>query len=237
VSLKFAQNQKGIVVGLYDIIGLFEPYSDAFDLAAFGNRRRIIDGHGRVFARPGKEGVRLSAVHVLARVEDDDIVERLHLERDPPGVVGPGASEDKLELDVARGLARPRVDGHGMTPVRLADEMTALIRGIDREDADKDVNGGEGVGQVVGERALILAVRAPGDRLLVGIEDVDKKCGNRGGKRGKEDEGEEKTEGLGGSAGMAEEAVDAKGREAAVAPAPGKRDRDGAGRRRSRRRR
>ena len=214
VPFKFRENQKGVIIGFDDIICLLEPYIVRLYIArrrkrsdSFPNGRFVIDGDGSVLVCPLEESVCFALVHVLFDVEDDDVVVDLHLECYPPCVVAPRPAEDELELDILAGPASVGVDRTGVTQVGGADEVSAFICCVDGEDADEEVNGGERVCEVMGERALFLTIRPPRPGSLVGGEDVVDEGSERVCKRDQEAKREEDSEWVGGDEGVLEEAL------------------------------
>lgn len=211
MTFEFAENDERVVVGLDDVVGLPEPDSNV--LVRCSSALAVVDGDRGVLGGPLEVLVRLALVHVLLDVEHDDVVEHLHLERDPARVRRPRSTEDELDLDVLPRSTGDRVDGLRVPRVGRPDHVASLVRRVDGEDADKDVDGGERVGEGVGEGALDLAVGAPGEGDLVVREDVDEERGEGCGKAGEEEEGEEDGEGLRRDPGLAKEGG-GEGREA-----------------------
>lgn len=182
------------MVGLDDVVGALEPDADLVARAVAP--APVVDRHRRVLAGPGEERVRLATVHVLLEVEHDNVVVQLHLVRDAARVPLLGAAEDELDLHVVSGSAGCGVDRLRVRDVGRADELAALERGVDGEDANKDVDGRERVGERVRERPLLLAELAPLERLLVRAEHMYEESRHRCGKAAEEQEREQDRERL-----------------------------------------
>ena len=121
--------------------------------------------------------MRLPSIHILLDVQDDDIVERFHFECDSSGVIRSRSTEDELDLDVLHRFAGTGIDRLRMSSVSRSNEMSSFVSGVDGEYTNKDVDGGERVGEGVGEGSLFLTECSPGERLFIGREDVDDECG------------------------------------------------------------
>lgn len=104
MTLELVKDEERVVVSLDDIVGSLEAGHQALVVCAILVVVRVWrskdDRHGRVLLCPLEEGVRLAPVHVLWQVEHDNVVVRLHLERDPASVRLARSTKDEFELDV-----------------------------------------------------------------------------------------------------------------------------------------
>jgi hypothetical protein len=210
VTLKLGEDDERVVVRLDDVIRLLEPDANlphSVDNASL-TRHRVVHRDGRVLARPLEVLERLPLVHVLLDIENDQVVEHLHFQRDPLCPLPPRPPEDELELDVLRRSTGSRVNGEGVFGVGEADGISTFGGGVDGEDADEDIDGFERVGEGVGEGSLFLTVLTPGRRFSIRREDIDEEGGEGGGEAAKEEEGEEYGEGLSGEPRLAKEGGD-----------------------------
>ncbi len=134
--------------------------------------------HRSILCRPHEECMRLAAVHVLGHIQHNKVIERFHLERDPPGMSLSWLANNELDLHIAGWHARVWIQWQSMCRVRAADQMASLVSAVDAKDAHKDVDGGKCVRICMWEGGLILAVRSPWHMLLIRIEDVDDELGD-----------------------------------------------------------
>ena len=154
MPLELRQNKERVVVGLDNVVCLLEAGIECLDIAArrvepadpLALWRLVVDGHGSVLVCPAEEGVRLALIHILLHVKYDNIVIRLHLERDAARVVLARATENELDLYVVSGPARVGVHRLGVAQVCRANEMPPLVCRIDAENAHEYVDRRERVG-------------------------------------------------------------------------------------------
>ena len=207
MTLELVEADESIIVGFDHVVCLFEADADLLDPVdhAALALARVVHRHGRVLGRPSKVLEGLALVHVLLDVEHDEVVEHFHLERDPFGPFRSRPADDKFELHVVRRTTGTRIDRFRVFAEREADRVPAVGGSIDGEDADKDVDGLERVGEVVRERTLLLAVLSPGRRFSVRGEDVDEERGQGGREASEQQQREEDREGFGGNPGLPQE--------------------------------
>lgn len=133
-----------------------------------------------VLCGPAEEAKRLVTAPRLLRIQNDQIIVHLHLQRDAFRVLLVRATKDKLDLDIAQRTARLFVVGQRHRRVRITNYVAALKRSVVAHDTDKHVDWGEVVDVRIHKRWLERTVIAPGHALLVRVEDMLDREPNRG---------------------------------------------------------